>query len=379
LTADANHTVLSVVVFRVDASLQIGTGHVMRCLTLADGLALHGAECHFVCREHCGHMIDVIEQKGFFTHHLPLLHPSRSSEDDTSLNHAHWLGASWEEDAAACASLVGSLKPDWLVVDHYALDTRWEAAVLPSHARLLVIDDLADRPHRANLLLDQNLGRVAEDYAPMVPESCQMLIGPQFALLRAEFAELRAYSLERRRQLPRLKRLLISLGGVDEDNVTGAVLDALAACDQLPEDLEVTVVMGTNAPWIDDVKARAETLPRPVEVVVDISDMARRMADSDLAIGAAGSSAWERCCVGLPTLMLALADNQKPIAEALYIAGAGKYLQGRESIIDELCPQLEALQSSEALQTMALAAARQTTGEGVVKLFDAMRQKQSLA
>lgn len=380
------------VVFRADTSLEIGTGHVMRCLTLAEALKARGAECHFLCREHPGHLCDAIEARGFLVIRLPMVATESvgaPEHDASELAHAPWLGASWQQDAAACRPLLKQLSPDWLVVDHYALDARWEAAVLsddrthPDHhpvtrpkTRLLVIDDLADRPHRADLLLDQNLGRKAHDYDSLVPAHCRVLAGPRHALLRPEFAALREFSLARRRH-GSLKRLLITLGGVDKDNATGRVLEALKACD-LPEDLEITVVMGATAPWQDAVRTQAAELPWPTEVVVNVSDMGRRMAEADLAIGAAGSTSWERCCLGLPTLMLVLAENQRPIAQALAKAGAAICL-GSPAELDGLLRHLAALQAPGALQTMSNASARVTAGEGVMTLCLSMTQERASA
>lgn len=374
--------------FRADASFEIGTGHVMRCLSLAEALTAQGAECHFLCRVHPGHLCDAIEARGFPVSRLAMEdnEPSRPTKHDAGeLAHAPWLGARWQQDAAACRPLLKQLSPDWLVVDHYALDDRWEAAVLsddrthPDHhpesrpkTRLLVIDDLADRPHRADLLLDQNLGRKAHDYDSLVPAHCRVLAGPRHALLRPEFAALRDDSLARRRH-GSLKRLLITLGGVDKDNATGRVLEALKAC-VLPEDLEITVVMGATAPWQDAVRTQAAELPWSTEVVVNVSDMARHMAEVDLAIGAAGSTSWERCCLGLPTLMLVLAENQQPIAQALATAGAAICL-GSPAELDGLPRHLAALQAPSALKAMSNATARVTAGEGVMTLSLSMTQE----
>ncbi|WP_209316462.1 UDP-2,4-diacetamido-2,4,6-trideoxy-beta-L-altropyranose hydrolase [Halomonas salinarum] len=367
---------MKVVAFRADASLEIGTGHVMRCLTLAEALKEQGAECHFLCRKHAGHLIDAIEARGFRAHRLLVESPhgTTARTGDLQPDHAHWLGTSWEHDADACAFLITQLAPDWLVVDHYALDARWEAAVLPDRARLLVIDDLADRSHRADLLLDQNLGREAEDYAGLVPMGCQVLAGPQFALLRPEFSERRESSLARRQRHPTVKRLLISLGGVDKDNATGQVLDALNACD-LPSDLKITVVMGATAPWLEEVKARAVELPWPTEVVVNVSDMARRMAEADLAIGAAGSTSWERCCLGLPTLMLVLAENQLLIAQRLHEAGAALSLGSIDSSTWKSQLQdyiARVVRESAYRQALACNSANVTNGLGVSTLVGLM-------
>ncbi len=304
------------VAFRTDASVRIGTGHVMRCLTLADELARQGHQCRFVCREHEGHLGDLIAGKG---HGLTLL-PSRSDnelalKDHGSDNYALWLGVPWQEDACQTLDALKAWKPDWLVVDHYALNAKWERALADAVGKIMVIDDLANRPHECALLLDQNLGRVASDYDGLLPGGCQRLIGPRYALLRPEFAKLREQSLKRRRH-PELKRILISLGGVDRTNVTGRVLEALSE-SSLPASTELDIIMGAAAPYLDDVRQQAARLPFRATVSVNVRDMAQRMCLADLSIGAAGSTSWERCCLGLPTIVVVLADNQKQSAEFL--------------------------------------------------------------
>jgi len=198
----------------------------------------------------------------------------------------------------------------------------------------MVIDDLADRAHDCDLLLDQNLGRSAADYAAHVPPACKMLIGPRYALLRPEFAALRPQSLARRAQ-PELKHLLITMGGVDKDNATSRVLEALRTCD-LPQHCHITVVMGPHAPWLEEVRRLAATMPWATEVLVNIRDMAVLMAKSDVAIGAAGSTSWERCALGLPTVQLILADNQREAGAALAATGAVEILAATETFTTDL-------------------------------------------
>ncbi|WP_353979031.1 UDP-2,4-diacetamido-2,4,6-trideoxy-beta-L-altropyranose hydrolase [Salinicola endophyticus] len=365
---------MACVAFRVDASLEIGTGHVMRCLTLATALREHhAARCCFLCRELPGHLIARIEAEGF-----EVLRLAAPVEEGTSLSggqaegpaHAAWLGVDWSQDAHESADLLESLAPDWLVVDHYALDARWELAARPSGTRMLVIDDLADREHVADLLLDQNLGRLVEDYADLVPASCRLMIGPDYALLRPEFAEWRRTSLERRATRQALSQLLISLGGVDKDNVTAEVLQALRHAE-LPRTCRITVVMGATAPWIEVVKSVAGTLEQPTEVVTNVSDMARRMAEADLAIGAAGSTSWERCCLGLPTLILVLAENQRDIAAALESAGAAIRLDSG-ALGEDLSSVLARVMGARYLSRMSERAARLVDGEGVKRLTAAL-------
>ncbi|MDY0273694.1 MAG: UDP-2,4-diacetamido-2,4,6-trideoxy-beta-L-altropyranose hydrolase, partial [Advenella sp.] len=313
------------IVFRADASLEMGTGHVMRCLTLANALHAEGNECHFICREHPGNLIEFIRKQGHMVHSLSYLENEKvgdKNNEGSVLAHATWLGASQKEDAAASEKILATIKPEWLVVDHYALDYRWEQELKPYYQNLLVIDDLADRKHDCNILLDQTFGRKAEDYHPWVPPDCTLLCGSNYALLRPEFSQLRAYSLERRKQ-PQLQRLLITMGGVDKDNVTGLVLRALTCCE-LPQDCLITVVMGGNAPWLKEVQEQASQMPWLTEVYVNVNNMAKLMADADFCIGAAGSTSWERCCLGLPTIMVVLAENQEMAATLLQEANAVK-------------------------------------------------------
>lgn len=357
------------VAFRTDASLQIGSGHVMRCLTLADALKARGAECHFISREHPGHLLEVIRQRGHKVTSLPAALPSTStpnaSESVQEPAHAAWLGCDWQADAQQTGAILASLQPDWLVADHYALDQHWEEAVATYYRKLLVIDDLADRTHRCDLLLDQNLGRQPQDYANLVPATCQVLTGPHYALLRPEFAALRDYSLKRRAN-PQLKQLLITMGGVDLPNATSQILAALQTCP-LPAACRITVVMGATAPWLAQVCELAEQMSWSTDVLVNITDMAQRMADSDLAIGAAGSTSWERCCLGLPTLMVVLADNQRDIAIGLERAGAAIALDQHsgDQFAVELKNAIVRLVSNEiALVNLSHAASNVTNGCG---------------
>ena len=369
------------VALRADASLQMGSGHVMRCLTLADALKARGAQCHFISRVHPGHLLEAIHQRGYKVNSLvaPVIRAQEATKtiaiDVPDIQqepaHAAWLGSTWQADAQETAAILSRLQPDWLVVDHYALDQRWETALQPHYQKLMVIDDLADRPHCCDLLLDQNLGSEPEHYDQWVPEHCQVLTGPRYALLRPEFAALRPYSLQRRQAQPALRQLLITMGGVDQPDATGQVLRALKTC-ALPADCQITVVMGLTAPWLQNVRGLAAQMPWPTEVVVNVNDMARRMADSDLAIGAAGSTSWERCCLGLPTLMVVLAGNQRAGAQALEAAHAARLIGSVSDIATQLPQAFRELTDSKNQMRMSLAASSITNGQGVEKILKAM-------
>jgi len=354
------------VAFRVDASLQIGTGHVMRCLTLADALRERGARCSFVCRLHQGHLMGLIAQRGHRALVLPELQEGAQPIHNGAA-HAHWLGTDWATDAQHTKQVLsvhlGNQPLDLLVVDHYALDACWEEALRPQVMRIMVIDDLADRPHACDLLLDQNLGRSAQDYEGLLKGKFTTLVGPKYALLRPEFAVLRKQSLARRQSKPQLQRLLVTMGGVDKDNATGLVLSALQSCT-LPADMRVTVVMGPHAPWLEQVQAQATQMPWFTEVLVGVDNMAQLMAESDLAIGAAGGTAWERCSLGVPSLVLVLAKNQLSGALALQKSGAAMAIETQQQITDFM-GQIQTTESAkDVLDKLSKTAAVVADGEG---------------
>ena len=316
------------IVIRADASIEIGIGHIMRCLTLADALQKQGAEVSFICRAHEGNLIQYIEDKGFivFPLELSLAEEKLSYHiDSTTLAHQSWLGTTQNDDANVCQPILEKICPDWLLVDHYALDYRWQNQLKEKYKKLMVIDDLADRKHDCDLLLDQTFGRKEEDYADLVPSYCSLLLGAHFALLRPEFSQWRESSLLRRAR-PELKNILISMGGIDKKNLTGQVLEALKKCT-LPSDLTITVVLGAATPNIDTIKKLAVTMPNITNIKVNVENMAELMANADLAIGAAGATTWERCCLGLPSIQLVIADNQKFIAKNLSKVNVIEYIE----------------------------------------------------
>jgi UDP-2,4-diacetamido-2,4,6-trideoxy-beta-L-altropyranose hydrolase len=352
--------------FRTDASLHIGTGHVMRCLTLADTLRERGAQSTFICRPHAGHLLDLIQQRGHTAKALAPADDAFTAPADPT--HAKWLGTEWASDAQQTQDALGDQVVDWLVVDHYALDRRWEQIMRPHTRRIMAIDDLADRPHDCDLLLDQNLGRQAKDYGEFLSRQTQTLIGPAYALLRPEFDQWREHSLQRRAQ-PQLKNLLISMGGVDPANATGQVLDALTRCE-LPADLHITVVMGPTATWLTQVQSLAAAMPCPTQVLAGVSNMAQLMAESDLCIGAAGGSAWERCALGLPTLILILAANQHSGAMALQSHDAAWVSADAQQLMTQMSAIFNKNTQTAALHKMSQAAAILATGKGASQVVE---------
>lgn len=303
------------VLIRADAALSIGSGHVLRCLTLAQQLQAHGAQVSFACRELPGHVQDKVRAAGFACHSLPAHYPGETTQRAEAAIH-------WQADLAALhAVLDEAAQFDWLLVDHYGLDAQWQRGARTLAARIAVIDDLANRPHDADLLLDQNLTATPEAYAGLLPASCQRLLGPRYALLRPEFS---AAPMAIRAQA---ERVLVNFGGVDAG---GETFKAMAALAGLPVQADI-VAGGANPAW-DALQAQAKgqaswTLHRHV------ADFASLMRRADVFLGAGGSTSWERAALGLPTLCIAVADNQEPNARALHAAGVHHYL-GRDRAVD---------------------------------------------
>ena len=338
----------------------------MRCLTLADALSERGAQSIFIFRPHADHLMDLIQHRG---HRATALAPADDAfTPPADPWYAEWLGTDWASDAAQTQQALGGQVVDWLVVDHYALDRRWEQTLRPHTQRIMAIDDLADRPHDCDLLLDQNLGHKTNDYCGLLSRHTQTLIGPGYALLRPEFAQWREQSLQRRAH-PQLKNLLITMGGVDHANATGQVLSALTRCE-LPADLRITVVMGPAASWLAQVQAQAAAMPRPIQVLAGVDNMAQLMAESDLCIGAAGGSAWERCALGLPTLVVIVAANQHSGAMALQSHEAAWVAADAQQLVAKISALFNKETQAAALQKMSQAAAKIATGNGASQVAE---------
>ncbi|TYT76296.1 UDP-2,4-diacetamido-2,4,6-trideoxy-beta-L-altropyranose hydrolase [Desulfobotulus mexicanus] len=303
---------MTTIVFRTDASLTIGTGHVMRCLTLAQALKARGANCHFLCKTHTGHLIEKIISHGFPVFYLS---PAKESPEPGDPVHAHWLGGSWKDDAAQSLSLLKKIQPDWVVVDHYGIDIRWEKEIRPYTEKLFVLDDLADRYHDCDILLDSGREPESRDYIHLVPANCILLLGTDYVLLREEFIRMRPESLKRRAN-PVLRRILITMGGMDTDNITGNILQILSQATFI-KNIEIDIVLNSLAPHLSLIQQQIVNFHCPVHLHTDTPCMAKLMTESDLAIGAAGSTTWERCFMGLPSLVLCIAANQKTIAQKM--------------------------------------------------------------
>ena len=285
------------VVFRVDASVQMGSGHLMRCLTLAEALQERGVDTRFICRDHVGNLNTWLQKKGFAVTVLP----------QASVVNA-------DMDAQQTMMSLKADRPDWMIVDHYGLDIEWERRLKPLFRRLLVIDDHTGRSHDCDLLLDQNYsGSEAGLYDGLVPVTCKLLLGTDYALLRKEFSELRKHINYRQY----LKNILVFFTGGDDQ---GETLKAMKGIEMFGLAMQVNVVVGYSNPHNELVKQKCAELRWGYHCQVDY--MPHLISKADLVIGAGGSSNWERCSLGVPALVAILAENQTAIAQELDNAGA---------------------------------------------------------
>lgn len=298
------------IVFRADASKKLATGHIMRCLTLAHGLKNQFKQYRIV----------------FICNKLPDKLQMQISQADCELlilpfdvDSANWQQSD-DADATMTALIqLGINSIDLLVVDHYLIDHQWQNVLRKKYKKLLVIDDLANRNHLADFLLDQTLNRQPNDYLQRLPFNCQLLLGQKHMLLRDEFMQLIPSAKQKRSRTTAIEHLLVNLGGFDNDNVTQLVIEALIEYqtkqDEIPS-LTVDIVMTSHSPYIKQISNLIQPYPW-LKLILDCHDMSAKMLQADLAIGACGTTAWERCSLGLPTLAIVLAENQKLVNENL--------------------------------------------------------------
>ena len=352
------------IAFRVDASPQMGGGHVMRCLTLARRLMEAGAETMFIAAAIPDPLRRLIADADIGLAEIAPAPGSAHSARD-------WDRASWDEtvqreDAERTAALLADQGYDWLLVDHYGLDARWEARVGETVGRIAVIDDLANRPHACALLVDQTFGRDPADYAPLTGGTAELLIGAHYALLRPEFAEARPAALARHCAPGPVERILISLGMTDVGGLTEiAARAALARTGAV-----IDIVLGSAAPTLDALRGLAAQEPR-VTLHVDTPEVCRLMVAADLAIGAAGTTSWERCCLGLPAITFAIAGNQRLIAAKLAEAGAIRLLDSTDP--QAIGDALAAMSADPELRlSLAEASAAICDGQGAARVASRM-------
>jgi UDP-2,4-diacetamido-2,4,6-trideoxy-beta-L-altropyranose hydrolase len=300
-------------VFRVDASVRIGTGHVMRCLTLAKELEKRSANCVFVCQSYQGDCVELIKKNGFKVLEI------KGEYDEFEINN----------DAKNTLEIIADQKFDWIIIDHYKIDLKWESKIRAVVKKIMVIDDLANRKHDCDVLLDQNIRiNAKERYAELIPNQCMSFFGPSNVILRPEFDNIK---IENR--TGEIKHILVYFGGNDIHN---QAFKSIKALQQYPE-ISADIIIGSNHPFQDLIMKESTTNLKVSKSI----DMSEAMIRADLAFGVCGIAAWERCAMGLPTLTCINAENQREDSENLYQLGAIDLLgESNEIETDDWCKAL---------------------------------------
>ena len=281
---------------RVDSGMEVGSGHMMRCFSLAESLKMKRIDVSFVSRQLPGNLCDFIERKGYKVYRLPNNNSTLEIDAKQTLE----------------ATDMHKKQPEWLVVDHYDLDKQWETIIRKHVKKIIVIDDLANRPHDCDLLIDQNLYENMDGrYSSLIPNNCQKLLGPTYALLRPEFVEKRK---NLRKRDDHIHRILVSFGGSNSTNEISKVLKAIRLLDS--KDLRVDVVVGISNENKKIIKQMCSNIPKTT-YNHQIDNMWDFMADADLSVGGGGSSTWERCCLGLPSIVSILSKDQRELTETM--------------------------------------------------------------
>tara|TARA_R110002050_G_scaffold276248_6_gene421451 strand:+ start:751 stop:2313 length:1563 start_codon:yes stop_codon:yes gene_type:complete len=337
---------MKTIVFRADASPVLATGHIMRCLTLAQALKLKFplARIIFISNLLPNNLTAKLMQLSVELIALPF-----------DIDSTDWRQ---KDDARACIRAITSqvltinTTIDLLIIDHYLIDWRWQEEFKKYYKKLLVIDDLANRKHLADFLLDQTLNRQANDYLSLVPPYCQLLLGKKFILLRDEFKQLIPNAKQKRTQAKTIKNtisirnILVNLGGLDNTNLNRVIIKALIEYKETTcnHELTVDIIMASHSPHVENIKALT-TEHYWLTLTTDCNQMSTKILNADLAIGACGTTAWERCCLGLPTLAIVLADNQKEVnknlAKKKAIISLGNYQTLTEKAIIDAIYSLE--------------------------------------
>ena len=339
------------IAFRVDGSSHIGGGHLSRCITLANLIKKRGGTCLFILREHQGCLSSLVTTAG---HELELL-PLQLERNKDIGYYESWVGASWQTDVEESLGAIDKFfyrKIDWLIVDHYGLDSRWEDEFASKGIKVGVIDDLVNRSHNSKFLLDQTCGRDKKEYKDLVPPAADLFLGEKFCLLRDEFFSLRARAIEKRNSFSNTQKVLINFGSTDP---TGQTLLALKGIESFAKQrsAEVLLVIGSGCPFLEQIKNMVKTLSYKIKLYIDTNCVGNLILRSDLCIGAAGASTWERCFLGLPTLLVKTAENQTDVINRVISSNAAVAYTGALDCKSSLAKALAKLEKNFELVSKA--------------------------
>ena len=338
------------VVMKVDSGKEIGWGHMMRCFSLAETLRTKNVEVSFISRKLSGHLGKFIEENGFNVHYLP--------NKEIRL----------EEDAKKTIKIINKLNSiDWLIIDNYKLDKKWESVLRPYVKKIMVIDDMTKREHECDLILDQNLYKnMTKCYDGLIPLNCKKLIGPKFALLRQEFRQIRK---NLRKHNGEIKRILVSFGSNDPTDETMKVLNSIKYIGN--KQVNVDLILGASDKSSKNIKKTCSKISNITchDQTMNISQL---MKKSDVSIGAGGSTTWERCCLGLPSIVSIGAENQRELTEAVSKKGCIINLGwAKDQSSKEYQKAIKNLDRS-SLVTMSQKCLKLVDGNGVYRVVDVL-------
>ena len=298
-------------VFRLDANARIGAGHLMRCMTIANELDQKFYRCYFICSGLIQPLQALITDKGYKFY--------------------------IEDNENNILKIIENLKPDYLIIDHYGIDAKFESSAYSLTKHMLVIDDMANRTHFCDLLLDQSPLRSEADYKQIINPDCKLLLGPDYALIRPGFRQLR------KTKITSWEKGLISFGGSDPYNITLLILKALDSQLEVKK-IKWTIIAGAaNKHW-KSLKDFTKYSQMDITLINQTNQVAMVMANHDFAIGAAGSMAWERSCIGLPSLTIPIEDNQRVGIEHIKHFSLGQTLEVSEITSSVLLTTLKTLE-----------------------------------
>lgn len=333
------------IVFRVDANSEIATGHFMRCLSIADALYRHNFKILFIAQTLSDSLLGILKDRGYKFVAINTLSGMGIHSFKKEINNI-WSQQAQEKDAKETIKILNQKICKMMFVDHYFLSQPWEKTIRPYAEKLIVIDDLADRIHHCDILMDDNLmPGMKNRYEGMVDGECRLLLGPQFSVFREEFLRYRDIGIKRNKPA---KNILISFGGVDADNLTEFVIKSLLFTGI--EDKKIEVVMGGSNP--NARRIRNQYIHKNINFHVQTDKMALLMANADLAIGAAGHTAYEYAAMSLPSILIPMSALQASFSKEMDAYGAtitfdlkeSSSLEGVGDFIDQIADDVVALE-----------------------------------
>ena len=354
------------IVFRIDVSRESGFGHLSRCLTLAKALKERGDDISFIVRDHFDHSYDVLTINNFSLFLLER-QPDSIINAKSNSGYKNWLATSLNQDAKETIDICkdnGAI--DWLIIDHYAIDITWHQSLRTYVRNIMVIDDLANRSLDCDLLLNQTNDFKTETYNNLIPLKTKKLIGGKYVLLRDEFSQLRKKAIQKRREKIHVDNIIIFFGSMDHTNISMNVINALED-SHLNRNIKIRIILGKEAPYLNIIKERLKSCTLNYELLIDVTNMEELLFEADIAIGAGGMNSWERCCLGLPTLITSSAENQIDNIASLKSSGAVIIWDS----INDLISKLNTMISDQGLiQSMGEKAFKVCDGKGTERVIN---------